>query len=117
MVYALAMPIESKQTESGIPVVAISGRLTFGRESERLESVVNDLLKQGRNRLVFDLSALEYADSSGIGAIVSCVTQIRKSGSNLGMAGVNPRIQRLFKMTGVDQLLSLYPTVAEAVAG
>jgi len=111
------MPIESRETESGIPVVAITGRLTFGRESDRLESVVSDLLKKGRPRLVFDLSELEYADSSGIGAIVSCVTQIKKSGSEMRMAGVNPRIQRLFKMTGVDQLLSLYPTVAQAVAG
>ncbi len=96
-------------------MVAILGRLTFGKESERLESVVDDLLKQGRNKMVFDLTGLDYADSSGIGAIVSCVSQIRKSGSELRMAGVNPRIQRLFKMTGVDRLLSMYPTVADAV--
>ena len=111
------MPIESRQTETGVPVVALSGRLTFGRETERLEALVKEYLAQGRGKMVFDLSALDYTDSSGIGALVSCLTQIRKSGGDLRLAGVNARIQRLFKMTGVDQLLALYPTVTEAAAG
>ncbi|HEY2018386.1 MAG TPA: STAS domain-containing protein [Bryobacteraceae bacterium] len=107
------MPIESKQIETGVAVV-ISGRLTFGREAERLETLVADLLKGGQTRFVFDISALDYVDSSGIGTIVSCLTQIKKSGADLRMAGASPRIKRLFTMTGVDKLLTMYPTVAEA---
>jgi len=104
-------------TDPGVAVIKISGRLVFGREADRLESVVNDLVKQGQAKIVFDLSALDYADSTGIGTIVSCLTQIKKAGSELRTAGANPRIQRLFTMTGVDKLLTLYATVAEATAG
>ncbi|MBZ5624234.1 MAG: STAS domain-containing protein [Acidobacteriia bacterium] len=111
------MPIESTRLEPGVAVIAISGRLVFGREVERLETAVNDLLKQGPVKFVFDLTALDYADSSGIGTLVSCLTNIKKAGSELRTAGANPRIQRLFSMTGVDKLLVLYPTVAEAAAG
>jgi anti-sigma B factor antagonist len=110
------MPIESSKMDPGVAVIKISGRLVFGREVDRLETVVGDLLKQGQARFVFDLSALDYADSSGIGTIVSCLTQIKKAGSDLRTAGANPRIQRLFTMTGVDKLLPLYATVAEAAA-
>jgi anti-sigma B factor antagonist len=116
MLYAVAMPIDSKLNEAGIAVVTISGRLVFGREAERLEAVVTNLLKSGQTRFVFDASALEYVDSSGIGTIVSCLTQIKKSGAELKMAGANPRIMRLLTMTGVDKLLTLYPSVAEATA-
>jgi anti-sigma B factor antagonist len=115
--YAVAMPIESKQVQGGIAVVTISGRLTFGREAERLESIVGELLKGGQTKFVFDASTLEYVDSSGIGTIVSCLTQIKKAGADLRLAGASPRIKRLFTMTGVDKLLSLYPSVAEATAG
>jgi anti-sigma B factor antagonist len=110
------MPIESKQTEARIAVITISGRLVFGREAERLESVVSDLLKNGQTRFVFDISTLEYVDSSGIGTIVSCLTQIKQAGADLRVAGASPRIKRLFTMTGVDKLLTLYPSVAEATA-
>jgi anti-sigma B factor antagonist len=110
------MPIESKQTEARIAVITISGRLVFGREADRLESVVGDLLKAGQSRFVFDVSPLEYVDSSGIGTIVSCLTQIKKAGADLRVAGASPRIKRLLTMTGVDKLLTLYPSVSEATA-
>ncbi|HEV3199578.1 MAG TPA: STAS domain-containing protein [Bryobacteraceae bacterium] len=111
------MPIESRKMDTGVAVIKISGRLVFGREADRLESEVSDLLKQGQGKFVFDLSALDYVDSTGIGTIVACLTQIKKAGSELRTAGANPRIQRLFTTTGVDKLLTLYPTVAEAAAG
>lgn len=117
MLYAVSMPIESKITDSGFAVVAVSGRLVLGKEVERLENTVRELLDKSQKKFVFDLSALDYADSSGIGTFVACLTSIRKSGGDLRVAAVNPRIQRLFQLTGVDHLMTCYPTVAEASAG
>jgi anti-sigma B factor antagonist len=111
------MPIEMKQLDSGIAVVTISGRLVLGKDEERLESVTGDLIKQGQKKFVYDISTLDYADSSGIGTLVSCLTNIKKSGGDLRMAGANARMMRLFTMTGVNALISLYPTVAAATEG
>src|SRR5262245_30866702 len=111
------MSIESKVVEAGGVLVTLSGRLVFGREVERLETLVKDLLKQGRTRFVFDATALEYADSSGIGTLVAALTDIKNSGGELRLAGASPRIRRLLSMTGVDKLIPLYESVAEATAG
>jgi len=111
------MPIESSKLDGGVAVVKISGRLVFGREVDRLESTIAELLRDGRSKIVFDLSALDYVDSSGIGTLVACLTQIKKAGGDLRTAAANTRINRLFTMTGVDKLLSLYPSVTEASAG
>jgi anti-sigma B factor antagonist len=111
------MPIEMKQLESGIAVVTISGRLVLGKDEERLETVTGDLIKQGQKKFVYDISALDYADSSGIGTLVSCLTNIKKAGGDLRMAGANVRMMRLFQMTGVQSLMALYPTVVEAAQG
>lgn len=110
------MPIDTKQTEAGLAVVVISGRLVLGKEIERLETAVTGLLDKGQRKFVFDLTGLDYADSSGIGTFVSCLTAIRKASGELRMAGVNPRILRLFQITGVDHLMKVYPTVAEAAS-
>ena len=111
------MPIETKQLESGIAVVTISGRLVLGKDEERLETVTGDLIKEGQKRFVYDISALDYADSSGIGTLVSCLTNIKKADGDLRMAGANARMMRLFQMTGVQSLIQLFPTVAAATAG
>ena len=78
---------------------------------------MKDFLQGGQSRFVFDLSALDYVDSSGIGTIVSCLTADQESRADLRVAGASPRIKRLFTMTGVDKLLTFYPSVAEATAG
>ena len=42
------MPVDTKQMDGGAALVTVTGRLTLGRDAERLESVVNELLKQGQ---------------------------------------------------------------------
>jgi anti-sigma B factor antagonist len=111
------MPIEARQLESGVAVLAISGRLSLGNEVERLDGAVNEWLKKEQKKFVFDISALEYCDSSGVGMFVSSLTKIKKAGGELKIAGANQRIQRIFKMTGVGTLMPMFATVAEAAAG
>lgn len=110
------MPIETKQMEPGISVICVSGRLVVGKELERLESAVDQLVQQGQKRFVFDLTSLDYLDSAGIGTFVACLSAIKKADGDLRLAGVNARIERLFKMTGVDSLMQMFPTVQDAAA-
>src|SRR3954469_291793 len=111
------MPIESKRSESGAAVIALSGRLVFGRDLDQLESTVKKLVEGGEKRTILDASALDYVDSAAIGTLVSCLSFAKKAGSELRLAGASPRIVRLFNMTGVDKLLPVYPTISEAAAG
>lgn len=110
------MPFEHRQVDSA-SVVVISGRLTFGPDAAQLESMVQELAQQGERTFVFDVSGLHYTDSSGVGALVSCLTAIKKAGGELRLAGASPRIMRILSITGVDQLMHFYPTVDAAVAG
>jgi anti-sigma B factor antagonist len=110
------MPVETSTMESGAALVTLSGRLTLGRDVEHLETAVNQLLAQGQKKFIFDATALDYADSAGIGTLVSCLTHIKKAQGELRMAGANARVLRLLQMTGVDKLLALYPSVAAAAS-
>lgn len=110
------MPVDTKQLESGVAVVALSGRLVLGKDLDKMETAVKDLVEAGQKRIVFDLSTLDYADSAGIGTMVSCLTHIKKAQGELRVAGANARVARLFKLTGIDRLLAMYASVSEAAA-
>jgi anti-sigma B factor antagonist len=110
------MAVETKQLDGGISVVAVSGRLALGGETERLEAAVNKLLAQDLKRIVLDIAALDYVDSSGVGMLVSCLTKVKKAGGEFKVAGANPRIRRIFSMTGVEGMMPLFETVAAATA-
>ena len=110
------MPVEARQWESGTAVLTISGRLSMGGETERLDAAVKGLLQKDQKKFVLDITTLEYLDSSGIGMVVSCLTNVRKAGGELCVVGANPRIKRIFSMTGVESMMPMFATLAEATA-
>ena len=108
------MSVDAKQLDSGIAVVTIAGRLSVGAETERLDAAVKGLLQQDQKRFVLDITTLDYVDSSGLGMLVSCLTNVKKAGGELKLAGANPRIRRIFAMTGVDTMMPMFDTLAAA---
>jgi anti-anti-sigma factor len=48
---------------------------------------------------------VSHLDSSAIGVLVACNGVLKNSGGQLRLAGVNPRIDTIFKITGVDGVL------------
>jgi anti-sigma B factor antagonist len=78
---------------------------------------VKGAIHAGQSCIVLDLAGLDYIDSSGVGCVVACLTAAKKAGGDLRLAGTTPRVERIFKMTGVNSLLTMYPTVAAATAG
>jgi anti-anti-sigma factor len=102
--------------DSGVAVVTIAGRLSVGQETDRLDHTVKTLLQNNQKKFVIDITALDYVDSSGVGMLVSCLTNVKKAGGELKIAGANPRIRRIFIMTGVATMMPMFETLAAATA-
>ncbi|MGD0869872.1 MAG: STAS domain-containing protein [Bryobacteraceae bacterium] len=67
--------------------------------------------------LILDLTGVPYMDSAALGSVLGLHVSCQKEGRYYAMVGVSDRLKTLFKVCGVDGLLSIYPSVAEAEAG
>jgi anti-anti-sigma factor len=65
---------------------------------------------------ILDLSAVPYMDSAGMGLVINHYVHCGRKGVRLIVAGVNPRVMELFKLTKVDSVIPLAATVEEAEA-
>jgi anti-sigma B factor antagonist len=112
------MPFDVVRTtlDSGVIVLALSGSMTMGNQLLELERVVKELITGNQKGIVVDMSKVSYLDSSAIGALVACHSNMKNSGGQLRLAGVTPRVSTVFKMTGVDKVLSLDPTREDSVS-
>ena len=66
---------------------------------------------------IFDLTEVPYIDSAGLGMLVSQFTRCQGRGVRLVLAGVNPRVLQLLRLTRLDSLLPMAATVDEAEGG
>jgi anti-sigma B factor antagonist len=107
--------IRRKDSESGIVVLEMFGNIRMGPDCQRIFQEVDQLVGKNQNRVIFDFSAVDYLDSAGIGTLVSCLTKIKNSGGEMRLAGLKPMVAGVFKLTKIDTIIGIFPTVAEAL--
>ena len=112
---ATLLQTQLERFEPDVTVVHMTGKITLGPDSQGLEALVHELLKKDEKKVVFDLAAVSYIDSTGMGVIVSCLSKLMKAGGGLRLAGVIDRVRHLFKITRLDNIVAFYPTVLAAV--
>jgi anti-sigma B factor antagonist len=100
---------------AGWAVVAVTGELELAT-APRLRQQVVSLVGDGNARIVLDLSGVEFVDSIGLGVIVSALKRVRAHDGDLVVAGTIPRVQSLFTLTRLDQIIEMYPSVSAALA-
>lgn len=63
---------------------------------------------------IIDLSEVPYMDSAALGSLLGLHVSRERESRKYALVGVADRIKTLFKVAGVDGMLTLYPTAAEA---
>lgn len=60
-------------------------------------------------RVVLDLSAVDFLDSSGLGAVVGAMKTMGE-GRKLDLAGLSPTVEKVFRLTRMDTVFRIYPS-------
>lgn len=73
-----------------------------------------DWINAGNTRIVLDLSHVDFIDSSGLGAIVSCLKTIGDNG-DLVICSIRETVMGLFKITRMNKVFRIFPAEQEAI--
>ena len=101
--------------QDDIWLVGARGRLDHGLVPQ-LEATMNQLLAEGRTRLVVDLSQANYVNSGGLRVLIATWRTVRKQGGDLLLCGLNQRVQEIFDTMGFEKIFRIYPTPADAAS-
>jgi len=108
------LTIEHKQMDPGASLITLRGKLLLGPECKQLEALVPELLASGSKTLVFDLSEVTHIDSTGIGRFIDTFGRVKKAGGEMRLAGASGVVRESFRITRLDTVFPLYPTVEAA---
>ncbi len=110
----MSLDVESRQTDSGVTVLAPSGRLDVVG-APALKEAVSEAMKNGQPRLVIDMEGVTFVDSSGLGSVVSALKQVRTSKGDLRLAAPNQQVRVVLELTTLDRVFPYFATVEEAL--
>jgi anti-sigma B factor antagonist len=95
-------------------VVSVSGELDLSTV-EPLERELEDVLGRGGRRVIVDLTGVTFMDSVALGALVRDAKRLRSHGGICVVVADDPRILRVFEITGLDRMFGIERSLAEGV--
>jgi anti-sigma B factor antagonist len=99
----------------GSTVVAVGGEIDVYSAPKLRERLIT-LVDSGSYNLIVDMEAVEFLDSTGLGVLVGGLKRVRAHDGWIDLVCTQGRILRIFRITGLSKVFSIYDSVADAVA-
>lgn len=110
------MQLEIRERSVGdVVILEMFGKITIGEGSVQLRDAVSNLLDSGRNKIILNLSGVNYVDSSGIGELVSRYTTTKNAGGRLKLLSPPKKIKDLLMITKLLTVFEIYEDEQAAV--
>ena len=95
-------------------VVSVAGELDVATAA-RLGEELDRTAERGARRVIVDLVGLTFLDSVGLGILTDYARRLRAEGGVCAFVSSDPRILRVFELTGLDRIFRIERSLAEAV--
>ena len=103
------------QSSGDVIVVTVHTKRLDAYLAPEFKAKLVDLVQSVHERIVMDMAALEFIDSSGMGALIAGLKALGGRGE-IVLCGITPRLLSLFQLTDVDKLFHIFDSAEEAVS-
>jgi len=103
------------EQRDGTAVIHLSGDVTTFAE-ETIQRAYQDATATGARVIVLNFRATDYINSAGIAILIGIITQARRTGQRVRVAGLSAHFQKIFGMVGLTRYAEIYQTLDDALA-
>ena len=88
------------------PVIAVSGEIDVAT-APQLRECLHGVIAQGESTVVLDLLGVTFLDSTALGVLVGALKRCRELGGELHLVVADPRIMKIFEITGLTNVFTI----------
>jgi anti-sigma B factor antagonist len=108
--------IKTEQLGDSSYVISLAGEVDLYTAPEFKQQLL-DVIGQGAKKVVVDFSNTTFIDSTTLGVLVGGVKRLRTNDGQLSLVSNDRNITKIFEITGLDRVFTIYGSRDEAVAG
>lgn len=91
-------------------IVNLSGEIDV-YTAPKLKEALLPLTKQENHVIEVYLEDVNYMDSTGLGVFIGVLKSTKENNSHLKLVNLQDRVQRLFKITGLNEIIDINYTI------
>lgn len=85
------------------------------KEAEQFKQTLITNIELGKRKIIVDISACEFVDSTFLGALVVSLKKIITAGGDIKLVGFQPKVQSMFELTRLYRVFDSFETIDEAM--
>ncbi|GAB3656386.1 STAS domain-containing protein [Actinocorallia lasiicapitis] len=101
----------STVSQAGHVVVTAVGELDLYTAPRLQQALVALLREQEVDRVVVDLSGVEFCDSTGMNVLLSGMKRVKERGGQFELAAPRPAVLRILQVTGLDTVFTVHDAI------
>ena len=102
------------ENKNGVVVVSLKGNINVN-SSPQLMKQLQDLIKNGDNKILLNMAGVTFLSSSAIGTIAGTFNDMKERNGQLKMTALSKEINHIFEITGLDKRIPISSTVEEGL--
>jgi anti-sigma B factor antagonist len=106
--------INTERIDEETCVIALSGEVDLYTAPE-FKAQLLDVIGKGGKQVIVDFTDTTFIDSTTLGVLVGGVKRLRTNDGELSLVCNDRNITKIFEITGLDRVFTIYPTRAEAL--
>jgi anti-sigma B factor antagonist len=107
--------IKTEQLGNDAYVISLAGEVDLYTAPEFKQQLL-EVIGQGGKQVIVDFSNTTFIDSTTLGVLVGGVKRLRTNDGQLSLVCSDRNITKIFEITGLDRVFTIYPTRDEAVS-
>jgi anti-sigma B factor antagonist len=107
--------VQTERVDDSTYVIALSGEVDLYTAPEFKQQLL-DVIAKGATDVVVDFTKTTFIDSTTLGVLVGGVKRLRAQDGRLSLVCSDRNITKIFEITGLDRVFTIYPTRDEALA-
>lgn len=98
--------LDDHEVDDRTRVIAVGGELHMAT-APQLAAHLTRAVRGGSDRVLVDLSEVQFIDSTGLGVLLVALRDLRRVDGRMVIVATNPTVLRLFAITGTDGTLPI----------
>jgi anti-sigma B factor antagonist len=107
--------VRSERRDGDVGVVTVSGEVDM-YTAPQLKACMLELIDGGVRRIVIDLSAVTFIDSTALGVLIGGVRRLHAASGAMALVVTSRPVERVLSITGLDRVFTIHATLDEALA-
>ena len=113
---AIEFAIDDRRVREDVHLVSVTGEIDLFTAPEFKQSL-NGPIDDGAARVIVDLTATTFIDSSSLGVLIGAHRRLKQRKASLVVVCDNDTIVKTFRITGLDSVFTLVPSLDDALDG